>query len=106
LGLKVESFALELNLPTDIAFRAIARAFGGFVTEARTRLPGRCNSAEGFARATELPDIENPFLPQVRVVDQHGKTGRVLGCSPRVDRREEVAFLHAPTNGKEPDNGL
>jgi hypothetical protein len=98
-GYKVEVFATGLHFPMSIAFRGTAQAFEVFVTEAGTRLPGWCNGAEFFAEPTEFPDAENPFPPQVRVLDQHGKTLRVLGRPPTIDRREKAAFLHAPAIG-------
>jgi hypothetical protein len=98
-GYKIEVFATGLNFPMSIAFRGTAQAFEVFVTEAGTRLPGRCNGAEFFAEQTERPAAENPFLPQVRILNQRGETLRVLGRPPTVNRREEAAFLHAPTIG-------
>jgi glucose/arabinose dehydrogenase len=94
-GYKVEVFARGLNFPTNIAFRGNAHHFEVFVTEAGTSLPGRCNAAQGYPSA----DADNPFLPQVRVLDQAGNTLRVLGRSPTVAQRESPAFLHAPTIG-------
>lgn len=94
-GYKVEVFAKGLNFPTDVAFRGNSNRFEVFVTEAGTSLPGFCNAAEGYP----TPDAENPFLPQVRVLDASGHTLRVLGRSPTVAQRESPAFLHAPTIG-------
>ncbi|MFQ5775151.1 MAG: hypothetical protein ACE5GS_11585, partial [Kiloniellaceae bacterium] len=81
--------------PTNIAFRGNKRNFEVFVTEAGTGLPGRCNAAEGFPSA----DADNPFLPQVRVLDDDGNTLRALGRPPTVAQRGDAAFLHAPTIG-------
>jgi len=98
-GYQVEVFATGLDFPMGIAFRGTAQDFEVFVTEAGTRLPGRCNGAEFYAKKTESPDDKNPFLPQVRVLNQHGKTRRVLGRPPKVEQREKSAFLHAPAIG-------
>ena len=94
-GYKVEVFAKGLNFPTNIAFRGNDRRFEAFVTEAGTSLPGFCNAAEGYPSA----DKDNPFLPQVRVLDSSGHTLRVLGRSPTVAQREGAGFVHAPTIG-------
>lgn len=94
-GYKVEVFASGLNFPTNIAFRGNERRFEVFVTEAGTGLPGRCNAAVGFPSA----DGDNPFLPQVRVLDDRGRTLRVLGRPPSVALRGDPRFLHAPTIG-------
>lgn len=94
-GYRVEVFARGLNFPTNIAFRGNEKRFDVFVTEAGTGLPGRCNAAVGFPS----PDATNPFLPQVRVLDQRGNTLRVLGRPPSIAQRGDAAFLHAPTIG-------
>jgi hypothetical protein len=76
------------------------------VTEAGTGLPGRCNGVEFFKAQTGVADSANPFLPQVRVLDQTGKTIRVLGRPTSVADRESPAFLHAPTIGVAFENGF
>lgn len=94
-GYRVEVFASGLNFPAGIAFKGNKHRFEAYVTESGTGLPGRCNAAVGFPSS----DAANPFLPQVRVLDQNGQTVRVLGRSPTVAGRESPAFLHAPTIG-------
>jgi glucose/arabinose dehydrogenase len=98
-GYKVEVFASGLNFPAGIAFRGNAHNFEVFVTESGTGLPGRCNGAEFFKTTTGVPDSANPFLPQVRVLDNAGNTVRTLGRPTSVAARESSAFLHAPTIG-------
>src|SRR5262245_21378826 len=100
-GYKIEVFAKGLNFPTGIAFKGDGRRFEVFVTEAGTGVPGRCNGAEFFRDNSmpAVPDSQNPFLPQVRVLDDDGNTLRVLGRSPTVAARESPSFLHAPTIG-------
>jgi hypothetical protein len=78
-GYKIEVFATGLNFPMSIAFRGPSQDFEVFVTEAGTRLTGRCNGAEFYAEKTESPDVENSFLPQIRVLNQRGKTLRAIG---------------------------
>jgi hypothetical protein len=116
-GYKVEVFASGLNFPAGIAFRRGGEKqhmdehghmspshehkgsrFEVFVTESGTSLPGRCNGAVDFA-GTGAADADNPFLPQVRVLDDHGTTVRVLGRPDSVANRESADFLHAPTIG-------
>lgn len=94
-GYKVEVFAQGLNFPTNIAFRGNAHKFEVFVTEDGTGLPGRCNAAVGFPSSA----AKNPFLPQVRVLNQNGDSLRVLGRPDSVADREQPQFLHAPTIG-------
>ncbi len=101
-GYQVEVFASGLNFPTNIAFRKVGKGFEVFVTEAGTSLPGRCNAAEGYP----TPDVKNPFLPQVRVLNTNGKTIRTLGRPTSVAVREDPAFLHAPTIGVTFENGF
>src|SRR5262245_57204496 len=100
-GYKVEVFASGLNFPTGIAFKGDSRRFEVFVTETGTGVPGRCNGAEFFRdNATPaVPDSQNPFLPQVRVLDDDGNTLRILGRATSVAARESPSFLHAPTIG-------
>ncbi len=98
-GYRVEVFASGLNFPTNIAFRGNARRFQVFVTEAGTSLPSRCNGAVFFRDNTPVADADNPFLPQVRVLDRNGNTVNVLGRPTSVDLRGEPEFLHAPTIG-------
>jgi hypothetical protein len=82
-GYRVEVFATGLNFPMGIAFQGTAQGFEVFVTEAGTRSHGRCNGAEFFARQTGLPDAENPFLPQGRVLDHE--------CPQPGDRRAALS---------------
>src|SRR5678815_1052176 len=98
-GYKIEVFASGLNFPAGIAFKGNSNDFEVFVTESGTGLPGRCNGAEFFRDTAKVPDAANPFLPQVRVLDDHGNTLRRLGRAPSVAAREGAAFLHAPTIG-------
>jgi glucose/arabinose dehydrogenase len=98
-GYKVEVFASGLNFPAGIAFRGNAHKFEVFVTESGTGLPGRCNGAEFYKTVTGVADSDNPFLPQVRVLDQNGATLRRLGRPTSVAARESATFLHAPTIG-------
>jgi glucose/arabinose dehydrogenase len=99
-GYKVEVFASGLNFPTNIAFRRTGKGgFEVFVTEGGAGLPGRCNDAAFFKTTTGKPDGDNPFLPQVRVLDSHGGTLRFLGRPPSVAQRGSDDFLHAPTIG-------
>jgi glucose/arabinose dehydrogenase len=100
-GYKVEVFATGLNFPTGIAFKGDRRRFEVFVTEAGTGVPGQCNGAQFFRDNTTpmVPDSQNPFLPQVRVLDDDGNTLRVLGRPTSVADRESPSFLHAPTIG-------
>src|SRR5262245_2017270 len=105
-GYKIEVFAKGLNFPTNIAFRGNSHNFEVFVTETGTGLPGRCNGAEFFKTTTGAADSANPFLPQVRVLDDNGSTLRLLGRPPSVAAREQAAFLHAPTIGVAFENGF
>jgi len=98
-GYTVEVFASGLDFPAGIAFKGNAKSFEVYVTEAGTSLPGRCNGAEEFKTATGVADAQNPFLPQVRVLDQDGNTLRRLGRATSVADRALPTFLHAPTIG-------
>ena len=98
-GYKIEVFASGLNFPAGIAFKGNSNNFEVYVTESGTGLPGRCNGAEFFRDTAGVADSANPFLPQVRVLDDHGTTLRRLGRAPTVAAREGPAFLHAPTIG-------
>src|SRR5262245_13861489 len=98
-GYKVEVVAKGLNFPSGIAFKGNSKDFEVFVTESGTGLPGRCNGAEFFRDNTMVTDANNPFLPQVRVLDDNGNTLRHLGRPPTVADREGAQFLHAPTIG-------
>ena len=100
-GYKVEVFASGLNFPTGITFKGNSHRFEVFVTESGTGVPGRCNGAEFFKANTtpSVPDAQNPFLPQVRVLDEDGTALRVLGRATSVAARESPSFLHAPTIG-------
>src|SRR4026208_1321242 len=76
-GYKVEVFAKGLNFPTNIAFLGDnPRRFQAFGTEAGTSWPGRCNGVEFYKAQTGVADSANPFLPQVRILDQTGQTHR------------------------------
>ena len=94
-GYKVSVFAKGLNFPTNIAFRGNEKKFEAYVTEAGTSLPGRCNAADGYPSK----DADNPFLADVKVLDQSGTVVRTLGRAPSVADREKAAYLHAPTIG-------
>src|SRR5262245_54397498 len=100
-GYKVELFASGLNFPTGIAFKGDSGQFEVYVTESGTGVPGQCNGAEFFkANApSTIPDSDNPFLPQVRVLDNSGNTLRILGRPTSVAVRESPSFVHAPTIG-------
>jgi glucose/arabinose dehydrogenase len=98
-GYKVEVFASGLNFPAGIAFKGNSHRFEVYVTESGTGLPGRCNGAEFFRDNTTVPDAQNPFLPQVRVLDDNGNTLRRLGRPPSVAEREGAGVLHSPTIG-------
>jgi len=94
-GYQIEVFAKGLNFPTNIAFKGNQHQFEVYVTEAGTSLPGICNAAVGYPGAA----ADNPFLADVRVLNQNGQFVRVLGRAPTVAAREDPAFLHAPTIG-------
>ena len=94
-GYKVSVFKSGLNFPAGIAFRGNEKRFEVYVTEAGTSLPGRCNAAVGYPS----PDATNPFLADVKVLDQNGHVLRTLGRAPTVAAREDPAYLHAPTIG-------
>src|SRR5919198_6093982 len=98
-GYTVEVFAAGLNFPAGIAFRGAPDSFEVFVTEAGASLPGRCNDAAFFEAQTGVPAAENPFLSQVRVLDNHGTPLRALGRPPTVAQRADPAVLHSPTIG-------
>lgn len=98
-GYRVDVFASGLDFPTNIAFRGNARRFEAFVTEAGTGLPGRCNGADSFLAETGRDGLQNPFLPDVVVLNQNGAVVRRLGRPPSVAVREQDRFLHAPTIG-------
>jgi glucose/arabinose dehydrogenase len=97
-GYKVSVFKSGLNFPTNIAFRTVpghGKRFEVFVTEAGTSLPGSCNAAVGYPGA----DSENPFLADVKVLNENGNLVRIIGRAPTVAAREQAAYLHAPTIG-------
>jgi len=68
-GFKVEVFARDLNMPTDIAFVGNKDKFQVVVLESGTGLPSRCNDNRPLG--TFSPD--NPFTPDVIVFDQDGR---------------------------------
>src|SRR5262249_62164833 len=70
---KVEVFAKGLNFPTNIAFKGNDDHFEVYVTEAGTSLPGICNAAVGYPGAA----ADNPFLADVKVLNQNGSLLRV-----------------------------
>jgi glucose/arabinose dehydrogenase len=94
-GYKIEVFAKGLNFPTNIAFKGNEQHFEAYVTEAGTSLPGVCNAAVGYPGLAK----DNPFLADVRVLNQNGEFVRVLGRSETVAGREDPGVLHAPTIG-------
>ena len=70
-GFKVEVFARDLNMPTDIAFVGNKDRFQVIVLESGTGLPSQCNDN------TKVPGVgkfaaNNPFTPNVLVFDQDG----------------------------------
>src|SRR6185295_13133292 len=67
-GYKVEVFARDLNMPTDIAF-ANGKAY---VLESGTGLPGRCNNNEQPAFGGKFA-ATNPFTPDLLVFDMTGQ---------------------------------
>src|SRR6185369_15442184 len=66
-GYKVEVFARDLNMPTDIAF-AHGRAY---VLESGTGLPGRCNNNELPAFGGKF-SASNPFTPDLLIFNMAG----------------------------------
>jgi glucose/arabinose dehydrogenase len=71
-GYKVEVFARDLNMPTDIAFVGSKDRFQVVVLESGTGLPSRCNDN------TKVPSVakfapNNPFTPNLLIFDQDGK---------------------------------
>ena len=71
-GYSVSVFARDLNFPTGIAFSGSKDNFQVFVIESGTGLPGRCNSNEGISGTTKF-DKNNPFTPDLLVLDMNGK---------------------------------
>jgi len=79
-GFKVEVFARDLNMPTDIAFVGNKDRFKAYVLESGTGLPSRCNDntkvpvTPGDVNGPKLSkfDAKNPFTPDILVFDQDG----------------------------------
>lgn len=70
-GFKVEVFARDLNMPTDIAFVGNKDRFKAIVLESGTGLPSPCNDN------TKVPGVgkfaaNNPFTPDILIFDQDG----------------------------------
>lgn len=70
-GFKVEVFARDLNMPTDVAFVGNKDKFQVVVLESGTGLPSRCNDN------TKVPGVgkfaaNNPFTPDLLIFDQNG----------------------------------
>lgn len=75
-GFKVEVFARDLNMPTDVAFVGNKDRFQVVVLESGTGLPSQCNNNDTAAlRAMGVGkfDARNPFTPDVLVFDQDGR---------------------------------
>src|SRR4051794_23110036 len=70
-GFKVEVFARDLNMPTDIAFVGNRDRFQVVVLESGTGLPSRCNDNTKVPGADKF-SANNPFTPDVLVFDQDG----------------------------------
>jgi glucose/arabinose dehydrogenase len=75
-GFKVEVFARDLNMPTDIAFVGNKDRFHVVVLESGTGLPSQCNDN------TKVPGVakfapNNPFTPDLLIFDQDGR--RIAG---------------------------
>ena len=79
-GFKVEVFARDLNMPTDIAFVGNKDRFKAYVLESGTGLPSQCNDntkvpvTPGDVTGPKLSkfDAKNPFTPDILVFDQDG----------------------------------
>ncbi len=70
-GFKVEVFAKDLNMPTDIAFVGNKDRFQVVVLESGTGLPSRCNNNE-LVPGTPKFAPDNPFTPNLLIFDQDG----------------------------------
>jgi glucose/arabinose dehydrogenase len=82
-GFKVEVFARDLNMPTDVAFVGNKDKFQVVVLESGTGLPSRCN--DNRTPQTGGPFApDNPFTPDVIVFDQNGRqiSGRLGKPTP------------------------
>lgn len=71
-GFKVEVFARDLNMPTDIAFVGSGDKFQVVVLESGTGLPSQCNNNTRVPGVGKF-DANNPFTPDVLVFDQDGR---------------------------------
>jgi len=71
-GFKVEVFARDLNMPTDIAFVGSKDRFQVVVLESGTGLPSQCNDN---TRVPGVPKFSanNPFTPDLLIFDQDGR---------------------------------
>src|SRR5689334_22604029 len=76
-GYTVSVFKAGLNFPSGIAFRGNRQKFEVYVLESGHGLPSACNEQSQFGSGDFDPN--NPFTPDVRVVDQTGKLLRTLG---------------------------
>jgi glucose/arabinose dehydrogenase len=82
-GFKVEVFARDLNMPTDVAFVGNKDRFQVIVLESGPGLPSRCN--DNRTPQTGGPFApDNPFTPDVIVFDQDGRqiSGRLGKPTP------------------------
>src|SRR4051794_39918310 len=74
-GFKVEVFARDLNMPTDIAFVGNKDRFQVVVLESGTGLPSRCNN-NTLSLVPTAPKVfspSNPFMPDLLIFDQDGR---------------------------------
>jgi glucose/arabinose dehydrogenase len=71
-GFKVEVFARDLNMPTDVAFVGSKDNFQVVVLESGTGLPSQCNDNRRVPGATKF-SANNPFTPDLLIFDQNGK---------------------------------
>src|SRR6266853_1697183 len=70
-GYKVEVFATDLNMPTDVAFVGDTHSFKVVVLESGTGLPSRCNDNTKVPGVGKF-DANNPFTPDLLIFDHHG----------------------------------
>src|SRR6266852_6222306 len=75
-GYKVEVFARDLNMPTDVAFVGDKNSFKVVVLESGTGLPSRCNDNTKVPGVGQF-DANNPFTPDLLIFDHHGN--RIAG---------------------------
>ncbi len=75
-GYKVEVFARDLNMPTDVAFVGDKNSFKVVVLESGTGLPSRCNDNTKVPGVGKF-DANNPFTPDLLIFDHHGN--RIAG---------------------------